>query len=53
MYLHWDSFALESWKRETLKTQLLRAHIVCSSRYLLEKEIKHLEQVFVKLEGIT
>ena len=53
MYLHWDSFALESWKRETLKTLLLRAHIVCSSRYLLEKEIKHLEQVFVKLEGIT
>ena len=53
MYLHWDSFAPESWKRETLKTLLLRAHIVCSSRYLLEKEIKHLEQVFVKLERIT
>ena len=49
MYLHWDSFAPESWKQGTLKTLLLRAHILCSNQHLLEKKIKHPEHVFVKI----
>lgn len=35
MYLYWDPFPLESWKRGTF----LRAHVVSSNQYMLEKEI--------------
>ena len=51
IYLHWDSFAPQSWKRGTLKTLLLRAYWICSDEYLLEKEIKHLKNVFIKVNG--
>ena len=49
MYLHWDFFASELCKRGILKILLLRAHILCSNQYLLEKEIKNLEHVFRKI----
>lgn len=51
MYLHWDFFASELCKRGILKILLLRAHILCSNQYLLEKEIKHLRHVFAKVNG--
>ena len=49
MYLQWHSFTPELWKRGILKTLLLRAHIVYSNQYPLEKEIKHLKHVCPKV----
>ena len=37
--------------KESFKTLILRAHIVCSNQYLLETEIKHLENGFAKVNG--
>ena len=51
MYLHWDFLASELCKQGILKILLLRAHILCSNQYLLEKEIKNLEHVFRKVNG--
>ena len=51
IYLHWESFKPEAWKRATLKTLLLRAHTICSNKELLEKEVKHLKHVFISING--
>ena len=51
IYLHWDSFCPKSWKIGTLKGLVRRAHIVCSEKTGLEKEIKHLKSVFTKING--
>ena len=47
IYLLWDSFALNAWKRDTLSTLVLRAHAICSTKELLDQEINHLQHVFV------
>ena len=46
IYLHW-----EVWKRGTLKTLLSRVHAICTNKELLEKEVKHLKHVFIKING--
>lgn len=51
IYLHWNSFAPLKWKRGTLRTLLLRAHIICSNVTHLEKEIAHIHYVFHDLNG--
>ena len=51
IYLHWESFALNTWKRGTLGTLYLRAHAICSMRELLDQEINHLQHVFVTFNG--
>ena len=48
IYLNWDSFAPVTWKRGALKTLFSRAYIVCSTDYLLKKELDHLRYVFQK-----
>ena len=39
LYPHWNSFKPVSWKRETLKSFISRAYMVCSNETLLEKEL--------------
>ena len=51
IYLHWDSFCPKSWKIGTLKGLVRRAHIICSDKTSLDKEIKHLKFVFTKVNG--
>ena len=51
LYLHWNSFTPISYKRETLKSLISRGYMVCSNETLLEKEFKHLEHVFHKING--
>ena len=51
IYLHWQSFTQETWKRDTLKTLYFRAHTICSNKELLEKEVKHLKHVFITING--
>ena len=51
IYLHWDSFAPNTWKRDTLRTLVLRAHAICSREELLDQEINHLQHVFVTFNG--
>ena len=46
IYLHWNAFAPDTWKRRTLKTLVERAYIVCSTNELLQKELKYLVKVF-------
>jgi len=51
VFLHWDSFAPKIWKKGTLRTLILRAHTICSSTTLREKEIQHLRKVFHEING--
>ena len=51
VYLHWEFFTPEVWKRGTLKTLLFRVHAICTNKELLEKEVKHLKHVFIKING--
>ena len=45
VYLYWDLFAPNMWKRATFKTLLLTVQTVCSEETLLKKDIEHLEKV--------
>ena len=51
IYLHWEFFTPEAWKRGTLKILLFRAHTICSNKELLDKEVKHLKHVFITING--
>ena len=51
IYLHWESFPPEAWKRSTLKTFFIRAHTLGSNEELLDKEVKHLKHVFITING--
>ena len=46
IYLNWESFAPDKWKRGTLKTLTKRAYDVCSNQELLQKELNYIEKVF-------
>ena len=46
IYLNWNTFASDTWKRGTLKKLLKRAYIVYSTNELLQKELKYLVKVF-------
>lgn len=49
IYIHWKSFAPDTWKIGTLKGLFRRAYVVCSSTEGLKKEIDHLNFVFTKI----
>ena len=51
IYLNWKSFAPNSWKVGTLKGLFRRAYIICSTKTALKNEIKHLKNVFTKING--
>ena len=42
VYLHWDSFAPKNWKRSTLRSILTRAYKICSTKELLDEELKRI-----------
>ena len=46
IYLSWNAFSPDTWKRETLKTLVECAYIVCSTKDFLHKGLKYLEKVF-------
>ena len=46
IYLIWNAFSLDTWKRATLKTLVECAHIVRSIEEFLHKELIYLEKVF-------
>ena len=46
IYLNWESFAPDKWKRGTLKTLTKRAYDVCSNQELLQKELNYIGKVF-------
>ena len=46
-----NAFALETWKRGTLKMLVRRAFKVCTKDYLLELELHHLETTFVEINN--
>ena len=51
IYINWKSFAPKAWKIGTLGGLFRRAHIICSCKEGLDKEIKHLKFVFTKING--
>ena len=46
MYLNWNSSAATSGNRETLKTLIDRAYLICSSPELRKQDLQHLKQVY-------
>ena len=46
MYLNWNSFSPDTWKRSTFRTLIERAYVICSTPKLRRKEINHLKYVF-------
>ena len=46
IYLNWNVFAPDTWKRGILKALVERAYIVCSTNELLPEELKYLVKVF-------
>ena len=49
IYIHWKSFAPDTWKIGTLKLLFRRAYTVYSNSDGLKKEIDHLFFVFTKV----
>ena len=49
VYLHWDSFAPKNWKRSTLRSILTRPYKICSTKELLDEELKRIEREFIKI----
>ena len=47
--MNWNSYSPRSWKIGTLRNLIRRAIMICSSNENLEKEIKHLENVFCEI----
>ena len=45
IYLNWNTFPLDTWKRGILKTLVEYAYTVCSTEDFLDKELKYLEKV--------
>ena len=48
IYLNWDTFSTDNWKRGTLKALVERAYTVFSTKDFLDKELKYLQKVFHK-----
>ena len=46
IYMHWNSFAPNTWKRGTLRTLIMRAHIICSNNVFLKTELQHIRDAF-------
>ena len=51
VYFHWNSFAPRIWKRGTLRTNLIRANKICSTKELLQNKLKQIKEEFIKING--
>ena len=45
VYLNWNASAPATWKRGDIETLVERAHVICSTDQLLERELKYIEKV--------
>ena len=50
VFLHWDSFAPKNWKRSNLCSILTRAYKICSTKELLDEELKHIDRTFTGIK---
>ena len=48
-YLNWNLFCPQSWKQETLKSLVQRAHSVCSTEDLLKTQLNHIQKVLLEI----
>ena len=51
IYINWNSYAPETWKRGTLKMAVKRAFTICNQKYFLYAELEYLETVFSEING--
>ena len=51
VYLHWNSFGPKNWKLSTLCSILARACKICSTKELLDEELKCIEREFTEING--
>ena len=51
IYINWNSFAPETWKKSTLKILIHRAFRICSQPYFVREELVHLKTVFQVING--
>ena len=49
MYINWKSHAHIQCKRESLKNLIQRSVLICSNEKLLEHELNHLRNMFIKV----
>ena len=51
IYMHWLSFAPNSWKVGTLRSLIQRAYTISSDAPALNVELEYLKKVFIELNG--
>ena len=51
IYLHWNSFVANTWKRGTLRSIITRAYDVCSNDEFLKQELSKIKADFLKING--
>ena len=51
LYINWNSFSPEIWKKSTLKLLVKRAYTTCNKDYFLEMELEHLKNTFVEINN--
>ena len=51
IYLHWKSFAPNTWKRGILRSIITRAYHVCSNDEVLKQELSKIKTDFLKING--
>ena len=51
IYLHWSSFAPNTWKRGTLRSVITRAYDVYSNDEFLKQELSKIKIDFLKING--
>ena len=49
IYLNWNLFCPQSWKRGTLKSLVQRAHLIGSTEDLLKTELNHIQKVLLEI----
>ena len=49
VYSNWNTYALTTWRRRTLRTILSCAYSICSSETYLNEEMKYIESTFQKV----
>ena len=49
LYINWNSFAPEVWKKSTLRCLVKREYKVCNQDYFLHMELEHLQNTFIQI----
>ena len=51
LYINWNSYSPEIWKKGTLKLLVKRAYTICNKHYFLEMELDHLKDTFIRINN--